>query len=515
MAPYIKTLLLPKNEITSQAKNYRPIALQNTMYKVYTTLLADFILDHCEKNGIVTEEQAAGKRGSWGCSDQLLIKKMIQEQVIANRKNLVTVWLDYQKAFDSIPHSWLIRSLELAKVPEVIINAIKKLMLKWRTKVFLHGENTGAETDFINYLTGILQGDTLSLILFVLSVNPLSFLLKEHDGYKTKQLSQAININHLFFVDDLKLYASTIAKMIKLLETVTQFSNDVGMKFGVSKCAYQVIERGKRKAQNEDMEVNGLQIHEIQEGDCYKYLGIDEFIGIDGPFNKQMVIKEYKTRVKKIWGSELNGYNKAIAHNAFAVPVVTPTIGILKWTKKEINDLDIATRKIITMTGGFHQASDIDRLYVERKKGGRGLRSIEDMYEIRMVGLMEHLEQMKEKHSLLKEVEVHERQTIGRLGKGFIQRRESYQKCSNVKQGSRKEHEERWKGKVTQKVFTEEIGKGRDNRYEENEQLVAFKVIIAYRRVYGSSTRARTRHERNKEKKREESAKKERNGHKM
>ena len=374
---------------------------------------------------------------------------MIQEQVIANRKNFVTVWLDYQKAFDSIPHSWLIRSLELAKVPEVIINAIKKLMLKWKTKVFLHGENTSVETDFINYLTGILHGDTLSLILFVLPVNPLSFLPKEHDGYKTKQLSQAININHLFFVDDLKLYASTIAKMIKLLETVTQFSNDVGMKFGVSKCAYQVIERGKRKAQNEDLEVNGLQIQEIQEGDSYKYLGIDESIGIEGPLNKQRAIKEYKTRVKKIWRSELNGYNKAIAHNAFAVPIVTPTIGILKWTKKEINDLDIATRKIITMTGGFHQASDIDRLYVERKKGGRGLRSIEDMYDIRMVGLMEHLEQMKEKHSLLKEVEVHERQTIGTLGTKFIQRRESYQECSNVKQGSRKEHEERWKGKVT------------------------------------------------------------------
>ena len=67
-------------------------------------------------------------------------------------------------------------------------------------------------------------------------------------------------------------------------------------------------------------------------------------------------------------------------------------IGILKWTKKEINDLNIATREIIMMTNGFHQASDIDHLYVDRKKGGRGLRSTEDMYGIRMVGLMEHLE---------------------------------------------------------------------------------------------------------------------------
>ena len=101
------------------------------------------------------------------------------------------------------------------------------------------------------------------------------------------------------------------------------------------------------------------------------------------------------------------------------IPIVTPRIGILKWTKKEINDLDIAIRKIITMTGGFHQESDIDCLYVERKKGGRVLRSIEDMYEKGMVGLMEYLEQMKEKHSLLKEVKVHERQMIGRLGKSL------------------------------------------------------------------------------------------------
>ena len=66
------------------------------------------------------------------------------------------------------------------------------------------------------------------------------------------------------------------------------------------------------------------------------------------------------------------------------------------------------------------------------------------------------------------------------------------------------------RGRCNAWLFTEETGKGRDNRYEENEHLVGFKVIIAYRRVYGSSTRARTRQEKNKEKKREESAKKER-----
>ena len=71
------------------------------------------------------------------------------------------------------------------------------------------------------------------------------------------------------------------------------------------------------------------------------------------------------------------------------------------------------------------------------------------MYEIRMVGLMENLEQVAEEHSLLKLVEEHKRETIRRLGKEFIERKEAYQESSNVKEGTRKEREEKWERKVT------------------------------------------------------------------
>ena len=91
------------------------------MCKVFTAIITDFIMDHCTTNNIVTEEQAAGKVGSWGCADQLLINKMVYDEVIKNRRNLVTVWLDYKKAFDSVPHSWIIESLKLAKIPDEII----------------------------------------------------------------------------------------------------------------------------------------------------------------------------------------------------------------------------------------------------------------------------------------------------------------------------------------------------------------------------------------------------------
>ena len=92
----------------------------------------------------------------------------------------------------------------------------------------------------------------------------------------------------------MKLYAASMAKMIMMLELVTQFSSDIGMNFGISKCAYQSIERGKQKPENNPIEVNGLEIQEIKDGDNYKYLGVDESVGIDGPLNKQRVIKEVR-----------------------------------------------------------------------------------------------------------------------------------------------------------------------------------------------------------------------------
>ena len=65
------------------------------------------------------------------------------------------VWLYNQKAFDSVKHKWLLRSLQLAKVPIQLLSAIENLT------------NESVITDIIKYHNGIFQGDTLSVLLFV------------------------------------------------------------------------------------------------------------------------------------------------------------------------------------------------------------------------------------------------------------------------------------------------------------------------------------------------------------
>ena len=83
-----RTILLPKNTQTEYAKNYRPIACQNILYKLFTGILNTFLVEHCTDNDIITLEQAGGKPGSWGCTDQLLVNKMIMDEVRTHRRNL-------------------------------------------------------------------------------------------------------------------------------------------------------------------------------------------------------------------------------------------------------------------------------------------------------------------------------------------------------------------------------------------------------------------------------------------
>ena len=150
--------------------------------------------DHCSIDDIIILEQAEGKKGSWGCANQLLVNKIILEQVRNNRRSLLMMWFDYKKAFDSVPvpHDWIIKALQLAKVPSKIINAISQLIKVW-TLLY-----ETIETRVINYLTGVLQGDCLSLYLVSTHYH---FLLKNLPGYKIGEPGKGVmSISHLFFV---------------------------------------------------------------------------------------------------------------------------------------------------------------------------------------------------------------------------------------------------------------------------------------------------------------------------
>ena len=75
--------------------------------------------------------------------------------------------------------------------------------------------------------------------------------------------------------------------------------------------------------------------------------------------------------------SKLNRTNTVTAINTWAVAICRYGARIIKWKASELKDLDRKSRKAMMMYGLLHPKSDVDRLYVKRKEGGRGLISVE------------------------------------------------------------------------------------------------------------------------------------------
>ena len=74
---------------------------------------------------------------SYGCKDQLLINKTILEEVRSKRRNLSTTWIDYKKVFDGVPHTWIVKSLELYKICPTVTRFMRKNIQSWKTILHL------------------------------------------------------------------------------------------------------------------------------------------------------------------------------------------------------------------------------------------------------------------------------------------------------------------------------------------------------------------------------------------
>ena len=102
---------------------------------------------------------------------------------------------------------------------------------------------------------------------------------------------------------------------------------------------------------------------------------------------KLNVSKEYVRRLRKVLKSKLNGGNLVRGVNTWAVSLLRYSAVFVTWRKSELQAIDRKTRKLLTIYGALHLKSDVDRLYIPRKEGGRGLISIEDCVELAVRGL--------------------------------------------------------------------------------------------------------------------------------
>jgi hypothetical protein len=69
--------------------------------------------------------------------------------------------MDYQKTFERVPHSWIIKSLEVIGINTKVISFTNNVTGYWRRRKLLHAENKLIKTEDIKIQFGIFQGDSL------------------------------------------------------------------------------------------------------------------------------------------------------------------------------------------------------------------------------------------------------------------------------------------------------------------------------------------------------------------
>ena len=207
------------------------------MWKLLTGVMADPIYAHLDQEKLLPEEQKECRKGS---NDLLYIDRAVIKVVKSRNKNLIMAWINYKKAYDMFSQSWIIECLDLFGVAENIKSLLVNSMEKW--KVMLYSGNS--ELGEVEIKRGIFQEDSLSPLVFVLALTPLSLILrKAKAAYKFSESKE--KINYLLFIDDLKLHSRSEKRLDSLVQTVRVFREDIGVEFGIEKCVMLVMEKGK------------------------------------------------------------------------------------------------------------------------------------------------------------------------------------------------------------------------------------------------------------------------------
>ena len=98
----------------------------------------------------------------------MLIDKMILRNCKRRLTGLGMPWIDYKKAYDTVSHCWLKKCTMMFGVADNMQKVLVNSMEKWKTELTSGGQKLMT----VKIRRGILQGDSLSPLLFVLALIP-------------------------------------------------------------------------------------------------------------------------------------------------------------------------------------------------------------------------------------------------------------------------------------------------------------------------------------------------------
>ena len=145
------------------------------MWKLLTSVMVKKVYGHLSEKDVLLDERKGLRKDSRGTKDQLLIDKLILKHCKKHQHYLSIAWIDYKKAYDMVPHGWMIEAMKMVGITDNIVNFFENNKETWRTELTACIESLG-EVDIRKWA---FQGNSFSPLLFVVVLITSSIILNE------------------------------------------------------------------------------------------------------------------------------------------------------------------------------------------------------------------------------------------------------------------------------------------------------------------------------------------------
>ena len=239
------------------------------------------------------------------------------------------------------------------EISDEVKNFIKETKKNWREELTAGGKSLAA----VKIQIGIFQEDTLSPLLFVITMMPLSHILRKcTESYKLHKSWE--KFNHLIYMDNIKLFPKNEKEKKTLILAVRICCEDIGIEFKIEKCAMLIMRSRKRQVKEGIELLNQEKNQNTQRKRNLQVLG-NIGIGHHQTTGDEIKIKKvYIRRARKLLQTKLYSRNLIKGINTWAVPFARYSGLFLNWMREELQQMDQRTRKLITMHKALYPRND-------------------------------------------------------------------------------------------------------------------------------------------------------------
>ncbi|DBA00949.1 TPA: hypothetical protein N0F65_006149, partial [Lagenidium giganteum] len=365
--------LLHKRGALDQAQNWRPICLQNCVYKLYATILAKRLEHWLTDN----ERHCPTQKGFWdrdGCHEHNFLSAMLVDQVRRKPSKLYMIWYDLRNAFGSVPTDLIWRSMAEIGVDNAFVARCHNF---YDDSFYSIINAADGQSDPIRHQQGVYQGCPLSPLLFITALSSLTRTLNSQPALGVP-MGDGVQPTTAAFADDIKTCSATRDGIKQLHRIMTKFLRWTNMRANASKCASLDLEPDRTRSRaltsvDIGLELDGDTIPALSLTDDYKYLGIgDGFNHIRRRYSMRAKLSEMKTQCTQLLKSGLAPWQIDRSIKTYVYSQATYFLPHVRPYQNQLAGFDNHLRKGLRHLLRLPKTATNELLYAPTNMGGLG-----------------------------------------------------------------------------------------------------------------------------------------------